>query len=148
MKEKILIADDEESIRFTLASFLEDAGYRVTTAASLDPCMKQLEPGDVDLMFLDISFGRDNGLDALPVIRARYPQTRIIIITGAPQPRTLIEARQSGAEDYLAKPIRQASLLYVVKKTLAREAQGAASSSTPEHRDSSNNTGEGVAPLP
>ena len=113
MNTKILIADDEESIRFTFASFLEDVGYRVATAASLDACLKQLESEHVDLLFLDISFGRDNGLDALPVIRERYPQTRIIIITGAPQPRTLIEARQAGAEDYLAKPIRQASLLYI-----------------------------------
>ncbi len=122
MSKKILIADDEECVRFTFSSFLVDAGYIVETAESLSDCMKKLESADFDLLLLDIRFGKDNGIDAIQQIRELNPACQIIMITGDPRPETIIKARQYGVKDYLAKPVHKASLLYNVKKVFIPDA--------------------------
>lgn len=119
MREKILVADDEESIRFTFSSFLSDAGYRVETTDSVSGCIRIMGQEPIDLLFLDIGFGRESGLDGLRQIKEQFPGCPIVMITGNPQTTTITRARQCGATDYLVKPIRQASLLYIARKVLA-----------------------------
>ena len=121
MSEKILIADDEESIRFTFSSFLNDAGYRVETAKSLSNCIQAMQKGAVDLLFLDIDFGGDDGIEAIHGLKVLQPDCSIVIITGNMCPQTIMTARRHGALDYLVKPVRQASLLYIVQKILAQK---------------------------
>ena len=119
MKGKILIADDEESIRFTFTDFLSGAGYQVDTADSLSSCINKMQAEPFDLLFLDIRFGRDNGIEAIQELKALQPDCSVVIITGDPDPSTIIKARGYGAVDYLAKPIREASLIYIAQKSLA-----------------------------
>ena len=119
MKQKILVADDEECIRFTFSEFLQDGGYHVETADSLSCCIKKMQQEAFDLLFLDIGFGTDNGIEAIQALKALQPECRIVIITGSPRQKSLIEAKKHGAIDYLAKPVYQASLLYNTKKVLA-----------------------------
>lgn len=121
MRENILIADDEESIRFTFTSFLSDAGYRLTTADSLPDCMKKLRAESFDLLFLDIGIGLDNGIEAIQEIKEMQPNCSVVMITGAPSAKTITQARKYGALDCLAKPVRQTSLLYIARKTLANK---------------------------
>ena len=121
MNEKILIADDEENIRFTFSSFLNDASYQVETADSLSNCIKKMQKEPFDLLFLDIDFGEDNGIEAIHGLKVLQPECAIVIITGNLCPKTITKARQYGALDYLVKPIRQSSLLYIVQKTLGQK---------------------------
>ena len=118
MKKNILIADDEESIRYTFTSFLEDAGYRVTTADSLSACIKKMQAESYDLLFLDIRMGRDNSIDTIQDLKIMQPNCSVVMITGIQDFKTIVKARRFGAVDYLVKPVRQASLLYIVQKTL------------------------------
>ena len=118
MKQKILIADDEESIRFTFSEFLHEGGYRVETADSLSNCIKKMQQESFDLLFLDIGFGTDNGIEAIQRLKVLQPACKIVIITGSPQHKSRIEARKYGAIDYLAKPVYQASLLYNTRMVL------------------------------
>ncbi|PLY00907.1 MAG: hypothetical protein C0624_11265 [Desulfuromonas sp.] len=118
MPNNILIADDEESIRFTFKEFLTDAGYNVSTVDTLKACLEQLRQEKYDLLYLDINLGHDNGLDAIKVIKALQPTCKVIMITGAFNSRAIVTARMQGASDYLAKPIRHESLLYITKKEL------------------------------
>ena len=120
MKQKILVADDEESIRFTFTEFLLEEGYHVETADSLSNCIKQMQQESFDLLFLDIGFGTENGIEAIRSLKTLQPDCRIVIITGNPCQKSLIEAKKYGAIDYLAKPVYQASLIYNTKKVLAR----------------------------
>jgi len=120
MGEKILVADDEACVCDTFATFLDEAGYQVVTVDSLPACLEKLEQESFDLLFLDINLGSRNGLDALHTIREKQPGCQIVMITGSPQPKSIIEAKKNGARDYLAKPIRQASLLYVAKNVLSQ----------------------------
>lgn len=122
MKEKILIADDEESIRLTFASFLDDAGYQVETADSLSSCIRKMQTESFDLLFLDIGLGDDDGIEAISGLKILQPNCSVVIITGDLNTKNVTRARQQGALDYIVKPVRQASLLYIVQKTLANEA--------------------------
>jgi DNA-binding NtrC family response regulator len=121
MTGKILIADDEESIRFTFSSFLKDAGYRVETAQTLSNCITLMQNERFDLLFLDITFGHDDGIEAIRGLKVLQPDCTIIIITGNLCHSTNSRALKSGAADCLVKPIRQASLLYIVKKIMAQK---------------------------
>jgi len=122
MSKKILIVDDEESIRYSFESLLNDAGYQVATAASIPDCMQIVEKASFDLIYLDIAVGQENGLDALRDLKKRFPSCPIVMITGAPGSKTIIDAINHGASDYLAKPIRPFSLQYITEKVLAESA--------------------------
>ena len=83
MSYKILVVDDEENIRFTFDNFLTDKGYEVVTAENLDEGMLLLGD-DIDLVFLDILLGTDNGLAILREVKKRGLITPVIMITGSP----------------------------------------------------------------
>jgi DNA-binding NtrC family response regulator len=121
MNEKILIADDEENIRYTFTHFLDEAGYQIDTASTLSQCIKKMQQGPVDLLFLDLDFGDDYGLEAIHGLKCIQPDCAIVVITGSLCAESISKARKSGAVDYLVKPIHQQSLLYIVKKTLAQK---------------------------
>jgi len=116
---KILVADDEESIRFTFHALLSEAGYQVETAHSLSNCITKMQAEFFDLLFLDVMFGAENGIEAIERLKILQPECKIVMITGSPELDGLLKAKCRGALDYLAKPIRKASLLYHVEHTLA-----------------------------
>jgi len=123
MKEKILIADDEESIRFTFSSFLNGAGYQVESVASLSACIKKMQTEPFDLLFLDISLGLENSIESIEGLKSLQPQCVVVAITGAPDSKTINKVRRNGAVDCLAKPVRQSSLLYIADKVLSHKRQ-------------------------
>jgi DNA-binding NtrC family response regulator len=121
---RILIIDDEESLRYTCAAFLEGAGHRVWSAASREEAGQLLDDSDepFDLVFLDICLGSDNGLEFLGQLRLRFPLTPIVMITGAPDVATAADALRQGAFDYIPKPLRQETLLHVARQALHHRA--------------------------
>lgn len=122
MMQRILIVDDEESIRFTFDAFLTDAGYRVETAASLAEALDRAAETAYDAVFLDILLGRENGMQALRFIRERNPNCPVVMVTGAPDIATAAEAVRLGAFDYLTKPVHQDELLRIAARALAHKA--------------------------
>jgi ActR/RegA family two-component response regulator len=72
----------------------------------------------VAILFLDIRFGTENGIEAIQALKVLQPDYRIVIITGSPLLKTLVEAKRYGAIDCLVKPVHQASLTYNTKKVL------------------------------
>lgn len=118
MKYKILVVDDEENIRFTFDSFLREEGYEVVSAENLDDGLKLLDES-IDLVFLDILLGSDNGLALLREVREQGLLCPVVMITGSPEVETAAEAVRLGAYDYIPKPIMHETLLRVAKKALA-----------------------------
>lgn len=115
MKERILVVDDEESIRFTFNAFLTDAGYSVETAESLETALQMIEAHSFDAIFLDILLGRESGIRVLQASRESHPNTPVIMVTGAPEISTAAEAVRLGAFDYITKPLHQEDLLRQAK---------------------------------
>lgn len=118
MTSHILVIDDEESLRFTLENFLQDEGYMVSTVASFPEADELLKQSAFDLVFLDIHLGRHSGLDLLKMIRKRFANCPVVMITGAPDVATASEAVRHGAFDYIPKPVRQETLLRVAQMAL------------------------------
>jgi len=118
MDEKILVVDDEESIRFSFDIFLSEVGYVVSTASSYSDAMELIEQIDYDLVFADIIMEGKTGIDLLKNIRRIQPNTPVVMITGAPSIETATESLRIGALDYIIKPIRQDALLRVTSMAL------------------------------
>lgn len=115
---RILVVDDEESIRFTFSNFLIEEGYATSTAEDYEGAIKLLEASNFDLVFVDIILGGKTGLDLLSKIKEMSPETEVIVITGAPTVGTASTALRLGALDYIVKPVRQDTLLRVAGKAL------------------------------
>ena len=118
MKAKILVVDDEDSIRFTFNIFLSEDGYEVSTAASYDEAMAQIKKTEYDLIFADIVLESKTGIDLLKDVRKLRPATPVVMITGVPSIETATESLRIGALDYIIKPIRQDTLLRVTTVAL------------------------------
>lgn len=120
MKNRILIVDDEESIRFTFSEFLSEDGYSVETSESLSGCIEKLKEQIFDAVFLDVRIGRDNGIDIIERIRSLQQKCNVVIMTGNMNPAQLIKARKFGAFDFIIKPIHKPSLLYIAQKAVSQ----------------------------
>jgi two-component system response regulator HydG len=117
-RPKILVIDDEESIRFTFESFLTEEGYEVVTAGNYDEALARIEETGFDLIFADIILGGRSGIDVLREIRRRRQQVPVIMITGDPNAASAHEAFELGAFGHISKPIRQEKLLGLAQLAL------------------------------
>jgi DNA-binding response OmpR family regulator len=113
---KIMIADDESSLRQTLARILQRSGFEVTTAESGEQALAFLETTDYDLVYLDIRMPGLSGPEVLNLIHAKNPDLPVILFTAQPDIHSAVEALRSGAADYLLKPLKPEIL---IKKTQA-----------------------------
>ncbi len=115
----ILVVDDEENLRRTLALILQREGYVVTTAASVKEASGCLEASAFDLVCLDLKLPDASGLTLLPEIHSQYPDMPVLILTAHDKLGVALEAVRGGARDYLLKPIDPPILLARVKEVLA-----------------------------
>ncbi|HET6786225.1 MAG TPA: HD domain-containing phosphohydrolase [Erysipelotrichaceae bacterium] len=113
---KILVVDDEESIRLTLSEFLRREGYDVNQAENASEALALTKVNQYDCIITDIIMPKMTGIELLQAIRVNDQNCRIIIMTGEPTVDTAIQAVQMGANDYLSKPIRKDELLINIKK--------------------------------
>jgi two-component system nitrogen regulation response regulator NtrX len=114
----ILIIDDEAGIRRTLASILEDEGYRVLTAEDAILGLDILEKERVDLIFLDVLLPKMGGMDALEKIRRERPGTEVIVISGHANVDMAVRAVKLGAFDFLEKPLSLDKVLTVCRNAV------------------------------
>ncbi|MEW6599997.1 MAG: sigma 54-interacting transcriptional regulator [Nitrospirota bacterium] len=119
---RILVVDDEESIRFTFDTFLSDEGHQVTTASEYNEALEIISRNEFDLIFMDIVLGGKTGIDLLKEIRNRGLQYHVVMITGYPNVETASAALRSGAFDYIFKPVKQEILLHVTGMALQNKA--------------------------
>ena len=101
---RILIADDEDSLRLVLARALKSAGHEVVEAPDGDAAWAELEKGGVDAAFLDIKMPGLSGLEILTRASGRPNPPPIVIMTAQSTMANAVEAMKSGAFDYLTKP--------------------------------------------
>ena len=114
MMARILVVDDEKSIRITLREFLRAEQYQVETAESAEDAMKILSRKNFDIVLTDVIMPRVTGIELLKSIKEIAPEVEVLIMTGEPTVETASDAVREGALDYLSKPIRKAQLLKTV----------------------------------
>ncbi|MEK7267726.1 MAG: sigma-54 dependent transcriptional regulator [Nitrospirota bacterium] len=119
-KPVILIVDDEEGIRESLSGILEDEGYDILTADSGEEAVRILRETSPDLIFLDIWLTGMDGIKTLQEIKAMKPDVPVIMISGHGSIELAVKATQTGAYDFLEKPLSLERVLLVSKRAIEK----------------------------
>lgn len=118
-KSRILVVDDEESLRLTFKTFLEREGYGpVTVASTFDEALDLIENQTFDLIVSDIVLEGASGIDLLRRAKELKLECPVVMVTGYPNIKSASEAVRLGAFDYLAKPVKKENLLRTARMAL------------------------------
>ena len=120
-KARILVVDDERSMREFLEIFLAREGYAVGTAADVDTAIAYLESDEIDLVITDMQMPEKTGLDLILAAREVSPETVAIVVTAFGTTDSAISAMKEGAYDYLTKPFNVDELRIVLEKALEKK---------------------------
>jgi DNA-binding NtrC family response regulator len=120
-KYRILIVDDDETIRTTMKAILEDEGYSVDSASSGKEAIKKTQEQTYNLALLDIRLPDMEGVELLKLMKDNISRMRKIMVTGFPSLQNAIEAVNRNADAYLIKPVDVDKLLAVVKEQLEKQ---------------------------
>ena len=117
-KVRVLVIDDEESIRKTLRICLEGAGYEVTLAASGEAGVAAARKHPPDVALVDLRLGGMDGLAVTKVLEQETPTTAVVIMTAYATIDNAVDAMRAGASDYLPKPFTPAQVIHVLSKSV------------------------------
>jgi len=120
---RILIVDDEATIRLTLGTLLKRTGYEVTPAENGREAIALLEQQRFDLMLVDLKMPEMDGMQVVAAARQRQADLAIIVLTGHGSLETAVEGLHQGVFDYLLKTTEPAQVIERVKVGLAARAQ-------------------------
>ncbi len=115
---RILVADDEDTIRQSLADVLAEAGYRVVTAADGRQAVDALQEHEIDVALVDVRMPELDGLQVLAHAAEHSPKTQVIIITAFGGVDAAVEAMRMGARDYVTKPFNFDDILMRIERVL------------------------------
>ncbi|MBV8430900.1 MAG: sigma-54-dependent Fis family transcriptional regulator [Solirubrobacterales bacterium] len=113
---RIVIIDDEPSIRRTLRVALEAMGHSVVEAASGSEALRQVEQQPCDVALLDLRLGGESGFDLMEPLQAQQPRLALVVITAHASLDTAVEAMRRGAFDYLPKPFTPTQVRAVLER--------------------------------
>jgi len=111
---RILVVDDEKSIRITVQEFLKDDGHDVQTADDAIAALELLKEKDFDVVVTDVIMPKMSGVKLLQAIREVSEYVQVVMMTGGPTIETVSEALRLGAFDYLTKPVTKEAIVKTV----------------------------------
>jgi two-component system response regulator HydG len=121
LDKKILLIEDDPTFSKIVTTFLTKKGYQVNSAPNLHSGEKLLNSEKFDLLLLDYRLPDGIGLDLISKMGTSFPALPVVIITGFDDVRTAVKSIQSGAFEYIIKPINPDELLLVVESALNKE---------------------------
>ncbi|MBI3932754.1 MAG: sigma-54-dependent Fis family transcriptional regulator [Acidobacteria bacterium] len=119
----ILVVDDDDSVRSYLSVLLSSRGYEVSEAPSADEALARLAAGPLlpAVMLLDLVMPGMSGLDLLAHVKQSHPQVPVVILSTVGQIKTVVEAMNRGAADYLTKPFQEPELELTIENVLEKQ---------------------------
>ena len=117
---RVLVVDDEQSMRDLLAIMLRQAGYDVTTADGGEAAIERLKAESFDLVLTDLRMRKVDGLAVLKAAKEHAPRTVVLVVTAYASTETAVEAMKLGAYDYITKPFKLDELKVTVANALER----------------------------
>src|SRR5512135_1805397 len=118
INEKVVIVDDDESVRWVLKKSLEKEGIEAVLAKDGSEALEQLKESDIAVVLMDIRMPGMSGFDVLEKIRSEYRDSSVIIMTAQATMQNAIEAMRRGAFDYITKPFDLDEVNILVKKAI------------------------------
>ena len=122
-RARILVVDDDESIRTVLQAILAEEGYSVDVARTGKEAVKKSKTTRYNLALIDIRLPDTEGTRLLTQLKRASPRTRKIIITGYPSLQNAIDALNRGADAYVMKPFNMEKVLGTVKEQLEKQRE-------------------------
>jgi two-component system response regulator PilR (NtrC family) len=119
---RILVVDDELSMREFLQILLAKEGHSVFTAGDVTGALEKFRESEPDLVVSDLRLGRESGLDLLRTVKAESPRTEVVIMTAFATAENAVQAMKLGAYDYVLKPFKVEELRLVLAKALEHRA--------------------------
>ena len=116
--ERILVADDHDSLRRSIARALREAGHEVDEAANGNAALELLHKSQFDVVLSDLKMGGSDGLDVLRTAKALHPTVAVILMTGFGSVNSAVEAMKIGAFDYVQKPFEIEEMELKIEKAL------------------------------
>ena len=117
--QRLLVVEDDSSVRNTITTFLELEGYRVDAVSSTREAIERLRADTYPIVISDIYLDERTGLDVLEKAREKNPHCAVILMTARGTMETVMKATQGGAFDYIAKPFELDRMLDTVKRAEA-----------------------------
>ena len=118
--EKILVVDDEKSLREVLSIMLKRAGYTVTEASDGDEAIGHVNKEIYDLVITDLRMPKADGMDVLKAVKSLSPDTVVLVITAFATSDSAVEAMKQGAYDYLTKPFQVDEVQLIIRNALEK----------------------------
>lgn len=119
---KLLIVDDDLSLREFLTLFLRKEGYEVEVAANGQKALELLQNTNFDLVLTDLRMPKMGGLDLLDAIKTQQIATQVVVMTAYSSTDTALDAMRKGAYDYIVKPFQLAEVKIILSKCLEKSA--------------------------
>jgi two-component system nitrogen regulation response regulator NtrX len=119
-KRRVLVIDDERSVRETLSEILTDEGYAVTAVPTGEEGLRRLLEDDPELVFLDVWLKDRDGLSILESAASRLGETPVVMISGHANVETAVRAVRLGAYDFLEKPLSLERVVLTAQKAIER----------------------------
>ena len=117
---RILVVDDEISIRDILSRRLTQWGHDVVTANGAEAALTEMAAAPAQIVFSDVIMPLLDGVWLAKEIRERWPATVVVAVSGAQEMETVVKMRKHGAVDFVAKPIGREMLHQALERALAR----------------------------
>ncbi len=121
IEDKILVVDDEQSMREFLDIMLKKEAYKVSLASNGEEVLKYIGKDIFDLVLLDIRMPKMDGITVLRKIKSTSPETVVIMITAYASADTAIKAMKEGAYDYITKPFKIDEIKLIIKNALEKK---------------------------
>jgi two-component system response regulator PilR (NtrC family) len=121
MKIRILVVDDELSMREFLSILLEREGYNVTVAASAQEALRIMESALFDLVLSDVNMPGLSGIELLASIKEKAPETAVLMLTAFSAADQAVEAMKLGAYDYVCKPFKNEEIKQLIRNALEKQ---------------------------
>jgi len=118
---KILIVDDEVNLLQSLSDVLKKRGHSVATAQNGLEALEKLKERYFNIAIVDFKMPKMGGMELLKVMRERYPQTPVVILTGYGTIKSAVDAMKKGAYNYLIKPFRPDEIILIANKIMEEE---------------------------
>ena len=115
---KLLVVDDEPSVRDSLIKWFREAGYEVATAENASDALTRLADQSWDAALVDIKIHAADGIELQRRMREIDPELLVILMTGDAAVKTAVAALKSGVYDYVTKPLDPDEIAHLVKKAL------------------------------
>jgi two-component system, NtrC family, response regulator PilR len=118
--EKILVVDDEKSLREVMSIMLKRAGYEVTEASDGEQAIGQVNKEIYDLVITDLRMPRADGMAVLKAVKSSSPDTVVLVVTAFGTADSAVEAMKQGAYDYLTKPFQVDEVQLIIRNALEK----------------------------